>query len=480
MTQQVAPAGLTVGRYVLYDEIAAGGMATIHLGRLCGPAGFARTVAIKRLHPQFAKDPEFATMFLGEAQLAARIRHPNVAATIDVVALGSELLLVMDYVQGDSLSHLKRASSDLSEIIPPRVAVAVMVDVLYGLQAAHDAKGENGEPLGIVHRDVSPQNIMVGSDGISRVLDFGIAKAAHQARTTRDDIVKGKLAYMAPEQLQRQPIDRRTDIFAASIVLWEILTGERLFHGEDAGGTVAAVLGAPIPAPSEVTRSIPRALEEAVLRGLARDPAERFASARDEVGAWVDRLAGRTLARRAARIAEIESTSSSTEALVEDAPAKSGVARRPGSSTQLLKDEPGQEPVVSVQTDLSSVTPNAGRARMRRTAMIAGVGALAVVVTALALLRASRSPVVAQPVQGSSALSVDPAPPLASVAPPPSVEASAIPRRSSPTDTVQSPSVGPPGPRAHPPAVPPKGHATCSPPYYFEDQGVKRFKPQCI
>src|ERR1035437_3672665 len=150
-----------VGRYALYGEIASGGMATVHFGRLLGPVGFSRTVAIKRLHPQFAKDPEFVTMFLDEARLASRIRHPNVARTLDVVALEGELFLVMDYVEGEALSRLLRTCRARGTPVPPKVAAAIVCGVLHGLHAAHEAKSERGEPLGIVHRDVSPQNVLV-------------------------------------------------------------------------------------------------------------------------------------------------------------------------------------------------------------------------------------------------------------------------------------------------------------------------------
>src|ERR1700733_14777693 len=182
-----------LGRYALYDEIAAGGMATVHLGRLIGPVGFSRTVAIKRLHQQYAKNPEFVAMFLDEARLAARIRHPNVVPTVDVVAMEEELFLVMEYIQGESLSRLFRAASVAAAPIPRSVAVTIMAGVLHGLHAAHEAKTEHGQPLDIVHRDVSPQNVLVGVDGVARVLDFGVAKAAHRVQTTQDGRIKGKL-----------------------------------------------------------------------------------------------------------------------------------------------------------------------------------------------------------------------------------------------------------------------------------------------
>src|SRR5437588_9653608 len=224
--------GRSIGRYVLHGELASGGMATIHFGRLSGPVGFSRTVAIKRLHPQFAKDPEFVTMFLDEARLCGRIRHPNVVPTLDVVTVEGEIFIVMEYVAGEALSKLLKTAWSRGVAMPPRVAATIVSSILHGLHAAHVAKDEHGRELGIVHRDVSPQNILVGGDGTSRVLDFGVAKARGRLQTTRDGQVKGKIAYMPPEQLSGGAVTRQSDIYAASVVRWEALAGRRLLDGE--------------------------------------------------------------------------------------------------------------------------------------------------------------------------------------------------------------------------------------------------------
>ncbi|MCL2451049.1 MAG: serine/threonine protein kinase, partial [Polyangiaceae bacterium] len=269
-----------LGRYALYDEIAAGGMATVHIGRLLGPVGFSRTVAIKRLHAQFAKDPEFVSMFLDEARLAARVRHPNVIGTLDVVALSGELFLVMEYVPGESFARLWRAARDSGRPIPVPTAVAIIVAVLEGLHAAHEATNDRGEPLGLVHRDVSPHNILVGTDGIARVLDFGVAKAAGRLQTTRDGQLKGKISYMAPEQVQGV-VDRTTDVYAASVVLWEALTGHRLFFAENEARTLANVLYPKVDPPSRLARGVSATLDAIVLKGLSANPAHRYATARE-------------------------------------------------------------------------------------------------------------------------------------------------------------------------------------------------------
>src|SRR5262245_50982074 len=214
-------------------------MATVHFGRLLGPVGFSRTVAIKRLHAQYSSDPDFVSMFLDEARVAARIRHPNVVPTLDVVATGGELFLVMEYVPGESLARLTRNRPERTSF---RVISSVMAGVLHGLHAAHESADERGRPLGIVHRDVSPQNILVGSDGIAKILDFGVAKATGRLQTTRDGQIKGKLSYMPPEQLRGAPVSRTVDIYACGVILWELVTGQRLFQADNEGAIVAQVL----------------------------------------------------------------------------------------------------------------------------------------------------------------------------------------------------------------------------------------------
>jgi eukaryotic-like serine/threonine-protein kinase len=317
-----------IGRYAIYGEIAAGGMATVHLGRLLGEAGFSRTVAIKRLHEQFAKDPDFVSMFLDEARTASRVRHPNVVSILDVVVLGREIFLVMDYVQGESLSRLARTARSSQKRIPPKIALSMMVGALHGLHAAHEAKSESGGSLGIVHRDVSPQNILVDVDGVARVIDFGVAKAAGRLQTTREGTLKGKLQYMPPEQIQGDDIDRRSDIYAAAVVLWELLANQRMFKGKQDVSLMHEildkVLNNKIEPPSQFSPGLPKSLDDIVLKGLAATPEARWETARDmavaiekalvvsstrEVGDWVHSVAGEVLKEKSQRLAEIESIS---------------------------------------------------------------------------------------------------------------------------------------------------------------------------
>jgi eukaryotic-like serine/threonine-protein kinase len=312
---------LALGRYLLFDEIASGGMASVHFGRLSGAGGFSRMVAIKRLHQKFARDPEFVTMFLDEARLAARVRHLNVVSTLDVVASDGEVFLVMEYIHGQSLASLWRAMRAQNRVTDPHIVAAVMSGVCGGLHAAHEARGERGESLRIVHRDISPQNILVGVDGLARVLDFGVAKASGRTQTTSSGRIKGKLAYMPPEQLHGATVTRRTDVYAAGVVTWELLTGERAFARANEAAVVTAVLEDTLLPPSQVAPHVPAAFDAVVMRALDRNPHRRHATAQElaidlercvgvasmsDVGAWVCEGAHEELGRRAHRMAVID------------------------------------------------------------------------------------------------------------------------------------------------------------------------------
>jgi len=462
---------LLLGRYALYEKIAAGGMASVHIGRLMGPVGFARTVAIKRMHPQFAEDPSFVSMFLDEARLAARIRHPNVVPTLDVVAMASELFLVMDFVQGESLARLMRAASDRDERIPYEMVSTLMVGVLHGLHAAHEAKSDRGEPLGIVHRDVSPQNILVGVDGAPRVLDFGVAKAMGRLATTGQGQLKGKLGYMAPEQI-RGKVTRQTDVYAASIVMWEALTGTRLFTGDNEGELLHRVLeGTKVP-PSAHAPGLPAALDQAVMRGLELNPAHRYATAREmaraledaiplvapsKIGEWVEATAHATITVRSDRVAAIESDSSLHAPAGIEWSADSSSKRFPVAPPGALVDP--LVPIHETSTQLSSggslpagVTPFFA-SRRARTWIAVGVFAVTLTVILVAFAQraaltfssptAPPSPAAPPPTPASEPAATPAAPPetAATPAPPLPPAANATPAASATTTPTQSRSV---------------------------------------
>ena len=504
-----------VGRYALYDEIAAGGMATVHFGRLLGPVGFSRTVAIKRLHPQFAKDPEFVSMFLDEARLAARIRPPNVVQTLDVVATQGELFLVMDYIQGESLSKLIRSVRQEGLRIPTRIITTIMTGALSGLHAAHEARNERGEPLNIVHRDISPQNILVGQDGVARVLDFGVAKAAGRIQTTREGQLKGKLAYMAPEQLQGHS-SRQIDVFAAAIVLWEALTTRRLFSGDNEGAILGKLMSAPIEPPSLYAPEA-QPFDQVVLRGLARDPSLRWATTKDfanalercsglaspnEVGEWVDHMAHIALNSRATKIAEIESSSINLSSVPSAQQIASGdlgatvvggstappvALPRPEASSGGMAEPSSQMSSISVSGPrVSSTKPNASVILMGLMAVIA-VAVLAII--AILTLRRAVPASTAASASVASTVPATPAAPLApasakvvaSVSAAPIASASA-PAASAPVATTYTggPHIGQPHATATPSSTPTPAKNNCDPPYTLDESGHKKWKPECL
>ena len=489
-----------LGRYVMYEQFAAGGMATLHYGRLLGPSGFSRTVAIKRLHSHLAEDPDFVAMFLDEARLAARIHHPNVIQTLDVESSEGELFVVLDYVHGDSLSRLLREARRLGEPATPALIGTILFGALEGLHAAHEARDARGEPLDLVHRDVSPHNFLVGTDGIARVLDFGVAKARGRAQTTRVGQLKGKLAYMAPEQL-RGAVTRRTDVFAASVVLWEALTGTRLFTGEE-DEVMERLLHTPIPSPRQYAPLVTTELEAVVMRGLERDPSRRFSTAREmaialesqaalatpiEVGAWVERVAGITLAQRAERVATIEAECG--DAVAPDSAGDTSpkpIAPRPTAASAAglttatvavpglaLTDGRSREPAVeSMGTGAATVADVGGprRKRIVRAASLAGAATLAGIgLWVAATVRGAPPP--------SASTAAPPLPPASASAPPPPapLEEAVAP---APSSEARAPS--PEGAPKRAPAPPAHKRSACITPYTIDARGVRHYKPECI
>jgi serine/threonine-protein kinase len=499
-----------VGRYQVHDPIASGGMAVVHLGRIVGPVGFSRTVAIKRLHPHLATDPEFVTMFLDEARLAARVQHPNVVATLDVVASHGQLFLVMDFVLGASLSQLLRHARERRLEPPPAVVSAIVAGALYGLHAAHEARDQHGESLGIVHRDISPQNLLVGIDGVTRVVDFGVAKAAARAEATRDGQLKGKIGYMAPEQILRRAVDRRADVYAAGIVLWEALTLRRLFAADDAGAVVAAVLEGRVPRPSELCRGLPARIDGIVARALSSDPGARFATAQDfaaaleaavapapqrEVGAWVARAGGAEIDVRRGMVSAVERSPAietdnddkAVEGLVGHKLSEEEARKLATALTATLPSRGDREPLdVDIESDSASL-PRRARGRWVAGAMAATA------VAAGAILVSARSHTPREVPAGATLPATSPSnggePGASTEAPQPVGAAStasalalsdagASAQTSSTSTTHRPPAHPASAPRPH--AVAPTRRADCDPPFSIDANGVKRFKPQCI
>lgn len=283
--QLIRPAPRRIGRYDICFEIAAGGMATIYLARAEGPGGFKKLVALKCIHPHLVRQQGFVEMFLDEARLASRISHPNVCSVFDFGFADSTYYIAMEFLVGETVSRLCRLSQQHPELTPmpahAAVASRIIADAAAGLHAAHELYGDDGEALDVVHRDVSPQNLMVTYDGAVKIMDFGIARTMDQLHLTRTGTVRGKFPYMAPEQIEQGGIDRRADIWSLGVVFWELLTGTRLFHREREVDSIRAVLQGPITAPSTARSGIPKELDEIVMHALQRDPARRFATARE-------------------------------------------------------------------------------------------------------------------------------------------------------------------------------------------------------
>ncbi len=339
-----------IGRYALFDQFATGGMATVHFGRLDGAGGFSRVVAIKRLLPHLVANREFTDMLLNEARLAARVRHPNVVATLDVVASKGDVLLVLDYVEGEALSTLCRAQAkEKRELVPIPIAVGIMQDVLHGLLAIHEATDEKGRALDLVHRDISPPNVLVGVDGVARVLDFGIAKALQHLDESMTGRRMGKMGYMSPEQIRGDSLTQRSDVFSAGIVLWELLCMRRLFPADQPEERMESILRGDYPRPRSLREELPQELDDAVMRALEPSPDARFATIREfsealesapratrrEIGEWVTELAHTALAERTRMVAVLENWSDGPQIPLSSSPFASEIpppiAPLPGS-----------------------------------------------------------------------------------------------------------------------------------------------------
>jgi serine/threonine-protein kinase len=516
----------------MYDEIASGGMASVHFGRLRGAVGFSRTVAIKYLHPHFSRDAEFISMFLDEARLVSRIQHPNVAAPLDVVLLeeSEEIFLVMEYIHGETLARMLKGALAMNVAVPPAISAGIMSGALHGLHAAHEAMDELGSPLNIVHRDVSPHNIMVGIDGVPRVLDFGVAKAVSRSQSTRQGQLKGKVSYMAPEQMGAGPIDRRADIFAAGIVFWEALTLRRLFEADDPTGAIAKVLMAPIDRPSASNPKISPGLDRVVLKALDRNVSLRFQTAREfaeaieeeiavstarKVGEWVVYLGGEGLAKNSEKLSAIES--SSFEADPSGDPFQEQRSQRAASPPPRVLKRPGTySDIDAISTELLQGSKEASKEASKETSkapsgtnfsetwivsrttlllrwlswtrrpwpMMVGVALLVVAIGGSIIRVSYRSEIKAA--DAANARVVKPPvevvalPELASSRPDPAAvvtapveskqRAPASTRRASPKSTMTQSST------TH--RLTKK--KDCNPPFYVDGQGIRRVKPQCL
>lgn len=423
-----------VGKYELLLPLGTGGTATVYLARTRGVAGFEREVALKLVHAHLRSDEESRMHLLEEARLAARIRHPNVVPVTEVDSDAIGVFLVMDYVEGEALSGLVRLLRDQNHRLPPRLIARIMNDALAGLHAAHELRDAQGQFIGLVHRDFSPQNILVGIEGVARLADFGVAKAASRTVRTKTGLVKGKVAYMSPEQARGHKVDRRCDVWAAGVVVWELITGRKLYDHEDDVATLLSVVTEEPPRLASVMQGVPPALDEAVAYALTSDVNNRCPSAEafrcllesawdecggmastPELGAFVRQTVGHKLAERRVLTSRGRTSPAPANAQTNDAPAQ------PPPSVRGQAPRPPED---GTKTAISAAVPAAERVALtrsiridRRSLGIAAIvsvsaGVLAVLSLAVKSPEATRSEGVARPTTPSQDIAtvvVDPA-----------------------------------------------------------------------
>ncbi|HEX8953048.1 MAG TPA: serine/threonine-protein kinase [Polyangia bacterium] len=270
------------GKYLLLRQLAVGGMAEVYLARQSGPAGFEKECVIKRILPALAADQQFVNMFLDEARIAARLSHPNIVQIFDLGSIGEgDYFLAMEHVHGVDLQQIEEAEAQRGGRIPLSVAVRIASNVAEGLEHAHRATDGRNQPLGLVHRDVTPSNVIVSFDGVGKILDFGIAKAVAKKGRTEVGVIKGKIPYMSPEQVQGEPLDFRSDIFSLGTMIYELTTGHKPFEGEGPADLSMKILHDEPRAPDFYVERFPSTLSDLIERAMAKKPADRFQSARE-------------------------------------------------------------------------------------------------------------------------------------------------------------------------------------------------------
>src|SRR4051812_27036811 len=275
------PGATRFGKYTLIDRIAVGGMAEIFLARQAGLEGYEKTIVIKRIRPHLSKQSSFVKMFLNEAKLAAQLNHPNIVQIYDLGKIGESYFIAMEYIFGRDMRRIIPKADSLGIPFPMVYALKIASSVCEGLYYAHQKVDLYGNPLNIVHRDVTPENIFVSFDGTVKVLDFGIAKAANQIEQTRAGEIKGKLSYMSPEQCMGKVLDCRSDIFSLGVVLYEWLTGFKLFTGDSEVAVLKSITEGKIYAPSYFKADIPEAVENILMKALEKDREKRYQTAWD-------------------------------------------------------------------------------------------------------------------------------------------------------------------------------------------------------
>ncbi len=359
------------GNYQLLKKLAMGGMAQIYLARQRGPEGFEKRLVVKRILPHLAENEDFVRMFLDEARIAARLNHPNIVQIYDLGAQDDSFFIAMEYIHGEDLRRVWKRADRADTPIPVPLVCRVIIEACAGLDYAHKKTDAAGKPLNIVHRDISPQNILLTFDGRVKVVDFGIAKAADQATVTRSGVLKGKYSYMSPEQAAGQKLDRRSDIFALGVVLYELLTCNRLFKRPSDMATLQAVAECAIPPPSQVNPRVPEDLDPIVMKALARSPEDRYSEAVQLQLALEDWLVANQHASSSAHVADfmgnlyaarLAEEARLGDVLVEDSESASAPEAKPSSRSAETMAAPrqvdsGVAPAARDSTDRLERTP---------------------------------------------------------------------------------------------------------------------------
>jgi serine/threonine-protein kinase len=457
--------------YTLVARLGQGGMAEIYLAVHHGLSGFRKLIVVKRLLPHMADRPEVVEMFLDEARLAARLSHPNVVATTKIGTSGGHYFLAMDFIDGLPLSQVLIRARDQGGRLAPEVVAKIVSDALAGLHYAHDARDFDGAPLGVVHRDVSPHNLMVGYDGITKVLDFGIAKASLQEHATRTGLIKGKFAYIAPEQATGDDLDRRADVWSVGVVLWEALAGRRLFKGKTEVGTLQETLTKPVPSLLELHQDTPRELAEICDRALQRDADDRYPSAlamKQAIDEWLASRSYRGSHEEVSRVVaelfdgEHREQRRLLKALTRFSDEERGTMRDLGTLSTAVSLPEGAVPVSTSASRLTPASVSHVRAQPPTDVRVKAAVVVACVLVAAGLAWWTTQPTVAAAPGAAQGDATNDSPPASAAPAPPTTRAEGEARPESaegearsanapvlePVPTRTVPSVAPPAPEA--------------------------------